>query len=191
MDEPREERQADAAEQASPPDFDALTPPEDLVRGDRTRDDFLDAVLTLDQPATAGEVAELAGRGADAAREYLTWFERMGIVTRVTDTPATYKRNQEYLQWRRVQRLRQQYTTDELLAFLDDAVERADGYATEFGVDSPEGVSIAAYATEHDRSLEDVWEAVSMWKTTRRQIALLERALQQAGDDAAHDTASA
>lgn len=191
MDVPRADRQADAAERDSPPDFDALTPPEDLVRGDRTRDDFLDAVLTLDDPATASVVAERAGHGTDAAREYLAWFERMGIVTRVTDTPATYERNQEYLQWRRVQRLRQQYTTDELLEFLEDALERADGYATEFGVDAPGRVSIASYATEHDRSLEDVWEAVSMWKTADRQIALLERALQQAGDDAAHDTASA
>jgi len=72
----------------------ALTPPEELVCGDRTRDDFFDAVLALDSPATANDVAELAGHGVDAAREYLDWFERMGIVTQVTESPATYERNQ-------------------------------------------------------------------------------------------------
>jgi len=54
-----------------PPDFGALTPPDEVVRGNRTRDDFFDAVLGLDEPAPASEVAELAGRGVDAAREYL------------------------------------------------------------------------------------------------------------------------
>ncbi|GAA0290502.1 hypothetical protein [Halarchaeum salinum] len=37
MKEPREELQADAAERRNAPDFDALTPPEDVVRGG-TRD---------------------------------------------------------------------------------------------------------------------------------------------------------
>jgi len=79
---------------------------------------FFDAVLALDSPATANDVAELAGHGVDAAREYLDWFERMGIVTQVTESPATYERNQEYLNWRRVQKLRQEYATEELLDLL-------------------------------------------------------------------------
>ena len=92
MEDPGSDIKADADERA--PDFDALTPSEEVVRGDRTRDDFFDAVLGLDDPTTAGEVAERAGHGVDAAREYLDWFERMGIVTKVTDSPATYERNQ-------------------------------------------------------------------------------------------------
>ena len=47
MDEPRSELQADAEERTNSPDFDALTSPEELVRGERTRDDFFDAVLGL------------------------------------------------------------------------------------------------------------------------------------------------
>lgn len=183
MEEPREGVRADADER--PPDFDALTPPDETVRGDRTRDDFFDAVLALDTPATVDEVADVAGHGVDAAREYLAWFERMGVVTRVRDSPTTYRRNQEYLQWRRVQRLRDQYTTDELLEFLRDETERDQSYADEFGVESPETVSISAYATDTGHSLKDVWEEVSMWKTTRRRIALLERALTTSSDGSA------
>jgi hypothetical protein len=175
MKEARSELKADA-EDGGPPDFDALTSPEALVRGDRTRDDFFAAVLGLDSPATASEVADRAGHGADAAREYLSWFERLGIVTRVTESPATYRRNQEYLNWRRVQRLRDQYAAEELVELLESERERDETYAETFGVGSPEDVSITANASETDRPVEDVWGDVSSWKTTRRRIALLERA---------------
>lgn len=185
MEEPRQEVKADADERTEAPDFDALTPPDEVVRGERTRDDFFDAVLALDSPATVAEVADLAGHGVDAAREYLKWFERMGVVTQVTHSPVTYERNQEYLQWRRVQRLRDQYTTNELLHFLEDETERDQSYADEFGVESPETVSISKHAAETGRPLEDVWEDLSMWKTTRRRIALLERALMTGSDGSA------
>lgn len=178
MEEPRSELKAGAGERRDVPDFDELVPYGDLVGGNRTRDDFFDAVIGLDSPATANEVAELAGHGVDAAREYLEWFERMGIVTRVTDSPATYERNQEYLRWRRVQQLRNQYDDEELLAFLEAAAERDESFAEEFGVESPDAVSIATHASDAGRSVESVWREVSAWKTTRRRISLLERALQ-------------
>ena len=177
MEEPRPELKADADERADAPDFDALTPPEELVRGERTRDDFFDAVLGLDSPATASEVAELAGHGVDAAREYLEWFERMGIVIQVTESPATYERNQEYLNWRRVQRLRKEYATEELLDFLKEESERAETLAREFDATSPDEVSITHHAEATDQSIEAVWERLSTWKTVRRRVALLERAL--------------
>jgi hypothetical protein len=185
MDDPRTELKADTDKRRDPPEFDDLVPPEELVAGDRTRDDFFDAVLGLGSPATVGEIADLAGHGVDAAREYLEWFERMGIVTQVTDSPATYERNQEYLNWRRVQQLRNQYDDEELLAFLEDAVERDESFAEKFGVESPDVVAIAAHATDTDRSVETVWREVSAWKTTRRRISLLERALQTDTDGTA------
>jgi len=183
MEEPREELKAD--ERAEAPDFEALTPPEELVRGDRTRDDFFDAVLALDSPSTANDVAELAGHGVDAAREYLDWFERMGIATQVTESPATYERNQEYLNWRRVQKLRQDYATEELLDLLKAESERAETLEREFDVGSPGEVSISRYASETGRSIEDVWERLSAWQTARRRVALLERALTTESSDGA------
>lgn len=185
MEEPREELKADADERAEAPDFGALTPPEELVRGDRTRDDFFDAVLALDSPATANTVAELAGHGVDAAREYLDWFERMGIVTQVTESPATYERNQEYMNWRRVQKLRQEYATEELLDLLKTESERAEELKSEFAVESPDKISVSRYASETDRSIEEVWERLSAWQTARRRVALLERALTTESGDGA------
>ncbi|WP_336327958.1 DUF7342 family protein [Halovenus sp. HT40] len=181
MKEPRPEVQAD--EGAEPPDFE-LSPADELVRGERTRDDFFDAVLTLDSPQTASEVADRAGHGVDAAREYLEWFERMGIVTQVGESPATYRRNQEYLDWRRVQRLREEYTDDELVEMLERAAEQDEEFAETFGVDSPDALSITEYASETSQSVAAVWEDVTAWQTTRRRIALLERALTGTGGKA-------
>jgi len=185
MEDPREELTADADERAAVPDFEALTPPEELVRGDRTRDDFFDAVLALDSPVTANDVAQLAGHGVDAAREYLDWFERMGIVTQVTESPATFERNQEYLNWRRVQKLRQEYATEELLDRLKTESEHVEMLKSEFGVESPDKISITRYASETDQSIEEVWDRLSAWQTARRRVALLERALTTGSGDGA------
>ena len=184
MDEPRSELKASVDDQTIP-DFDALTAPDEVVSGGRTRDDFFDAVLGLDSPATAKEVADLAGRGVDAAREYLDWFEQMGIVTQVTDSPATYERNQAYLNWRRVQTLRREYTSETLLEFLKTESERVNEMKTEFNATSPDDISITQYAEDTDQLLEDVWERLSEWQTARRRITLLERALTTESGDAA------
>lgn len=177
MKEPRADLKAGADERAEAPDFDELVSPEDLVRGERTRDDFFDAVLGLDRPATVKTVADRAGHGVDAAREYLEWFEEMGIVTQVTDSPATYERNQAYLNWRRVQNLQREYSTEELLDFLQTEMERAEGFEAEFDVASPEAVTISEYASATEQSIEAVWERLTAWRTTRRRVDLLERAL--------------
>jgi len=177
MEEPREELRADAEERDAAPDFDALTDPTELVRGERTRDDFLDAVLGLAEPTPVSEVAERAGHGVDAAREYLEWFAEMGIVTRVGDSPATYRRNQSYLNWRRVQTLREEYTTDELLAFLESETDRIEEFVGEYGVSSPDAVSLSEEAFVAHRTVESVWNDLSEWRTARRHVALLERAL--------------
>ena len=181
MEKPGPEIKSSTEEESGAPDFDSLTSPEDIVRGERTRDDFFDAVLGLDEPATASEVAELAGRGVDAAREYLEWFQQLGIVTQVTESPATYRRNQDYLNWRRVQRLQTEYSDDELLTFLEEETERAEVIGERFDVESPEAVSITTHASETDRAIEDVWEDITSWRTSRRRIALLERALTTSG----------
>lgn len=182
MKEPADGLKANAEDRSAEPDFDALTPPDELVRGERTRDDFLDAVLQLSAPATVDEVADLADHGPDAAREYLEWFERMGIVKRVGDDPATYRRNREYLVWRRAERVRDRYEPDEIADMLAVEVDRADEFERAFGVSHPDRVRVSSHAAETDRSVEDVWERLCEWHTTRRRIELFERAL-STGDD--------
>lgn len=182
MKEARKELRASESEREDPPDFEGLVPPAELVRGERTRDDFLDVVLGLTEPATVTEVATLADHGKDAAREYLEWFERLGIVIQVTEKPATYRCNREYLRWRQVQKLREEYGSEELLAHLKTANERDEEFSAAFGVETPADISLTQYADKTNQSIEEVWQAVVEWKTTKRQIGLLERALSPSTD---------
>lgn len=177
MDPPREDRKASADERTDTPDFDSLVTPDELVRGERTRDDFFDAVLQLSEPTTVDDVAALAGHGTDAAREYLEWFERMGIVERVSDSPATYRRRQSYLTWRRVERLRDRYRPEELVAHLESEIERERELAEAFDAELPDVVSVIDHAETADLSIEETWRRLSEWRTIRRRIELLERAL--------------
>ena len=53
-----------------------------------------------------------------------------------------------------------------------------------FDTAAPDSVSISAHAADTGRSIEEVWEDVCAWKTARRRITLLERALTGESDDA-------
>lgn len=183
MEEPAESLTADS-DAGETPDFDSLTPPAELVRGERTRDDFFDAVLQLDESATVGEVADIAGHGSDAAREYLDWFERIGIVTQTGTEPATYRLNREYLVWRRSQEIRAQFDPAEIVSKLADQRERDRELAAQFEADSPDDVSLVAYADRIDTSVETAWQTLNEWATVRRRIELLDRAATAADETA-------
>jgi|AntRauTorcE11898_2_1112593.scaffolds.fasta_scaffold19625_2 hypothetical protein len=184
MEEPADNLKADS-NAGERPDFNSLRPPEDLVRGERTRDDFFDAALQLDEPATVGRVADLAGHGTDAAREYLDWFERIGIVVQAGAEPATYRLNRDYLAWRRSQEIRAQFDTKEIIARLAGQRERAQELAAEFDGNTPEKVSLADYADEADVPIETAWERLSEWQTVRRRVELLDRAVSAADESTA------
>lgn len=132
-----------------------------------------------------GGVVDLAGHGVDVARECLDRFERMGTVTRVTNSPATYERNQACLNWRRVRQLRQGCATEELLDLPETESERVATLGREFGGEPPDEISISRHASETGRPIEDVWDRLSAWRTARRRVALLERALATESGDGA------
>lgn len=177
MQTPPDDLKADPTERETLPAFETLLPPEAIVRGERTRDDLFDAVLQVHDPATVTEIAGLAGHGPDATREYLEWFERMGIVKQVGTSPATYRLNREYLIWRRVERVREEYAPTEIIDHLATEADRESEFAAAFDAESPEQVRLTEYATETGQSIEDAWQQLSAWRTTRRRIAILEQAL--------------
>ena len=74
--------------------------------------------------------------------------------------------------------LRREYTPEELVTRLEQETDRVAGFRAELGVESPDEISLSAYAADTDRSVEEVWETVSAWRTAQNRIALLERALE-------------
>ncbi len=168
-----------------PPDFDSWESPESLVSGERTRDDFLDVALQLREPAPISEIANRADRGEDSAREYMRFFNQMGIVKEFSGRPTRYEVNRNFIRWRRVEKLRNEYTESELIERLTNTDERVQEYRSRFDADSPADVSITRLADETGKDTESVWEEIGDWKTAETRRALLEAALQK--QDPLHD----
>ncbi|MBX0297254.1 DUF7342 family protein [Haloarcula nitratireducens] len=161
-------------EDEEPPDFEAWESPEELLTGGPIRERLLDVVLQLREPTKVSEIAARADCDTETAREYLEWFTTMGMVQELPGRPVRYKRNESYLQWRRVEHIRQQYSQSEIVEELTETLAAAKEYRQRFDAETPDNVSLVA--ASHDEAVEDVWEAVSTWQTLEERAALLDAA---------------
>lgn len=175
MEDAPQEYRADADTER--PDFDVLTDPADVVRGGHTRDKIYSTVLQLTDSAPVSEIADRAGTGPDAARQYVRWFEDMGLVRKTGDNPEEYIRNPDYLRWRRANRLAEEYLASELVQRLQDVTEEIEGYQETFDAHDPGEIVLGEIATERDEDVADVWKEVSAWETAERRRGILEEAL--------------
>lgn len=163
----------------APPDFDELEDPGALLKGGPVRERLYDVILQLREPTKVSTVAERADCDTETARDYLRWFAEMGMVHEHTDRPVRYERNESYFRWRRVNRIRDQYSEEEIVALLSDVLERIEEYQEQFGTDDPDTVSLVESSRTMDT--EEAWEALSDWKTLERRAELLDAA--RRGDD--------
>jgi predicted transcriptional regulator len=173
--EPKEDRK----HRGEMPDFTAWEEPSEAISGDCTRDDFLDVALQLREPSPVSEIAERADRGKDSAREYMRFFEEMGVVEKAATNPEQYQVNRDYLEWRQIRRITEEYGPDEIAGMLSEVVDRIEELREEFEADSPEKVSVSNHAEEHEEDVEEVWQKVSEWKTLRKQRRLLDEGLRK------------
>lgn len=157
----------------SPPALDALADPDRVVRDGAIRERLLDVVVQLREPATVATVADRADCDAETARTYLAWFAEIGVVREHGGRPVRYERNDSYLRWRRVERIRDEYTDEEIAAQLEDVLARIDEFRDRFDADGPADVSLL---DADEASLADAWRAVSAWRTAERRAALLDEA---------------
>lgn len=158
----------------SPPDFDDIESPDSLVRGGPIRERLLDVITGLRTPTKVSHIADLADCDTETAREYLEWFDEMGLVHRHDGRPVRYERNDAYFQWRRIDRIRDEYSDQEIIEALSDAIEQIEDYREQFDADSPDDVSLVE--ASRDMATEDAWAALSAWETLERRAALFDAA---------------
>lgn len=151
----------------------------ETVEQESTRDRVYAVALELYEPARVSEVATEADVSTETAREYLRWFAELGVLDRVSETPATFRRNSDYFTWRRVQELRRE-SPEELRDRLDRLTTQEREFTERFGADTPDAVD----ALEHGEyaELDETWAALERWRTVRRRIRELERARREGGD---------
>ncbi|WP_226042975.1 hypothetical protein [Natrinema sp. DC36] len=164
----------DSAE--SPPDFTEWDSPEEVLKGGPTRERLLSVILQLRTPTKVSKIAEKADCDTETARDYLEWFSSMGMTREISGRPVRYERNESYLQWRRVEQIRDEYSEAEIVKELKETIKRIGEYRAQFDADSPEDVSLMDSTEE--ASVEEVWEALSEWKTLKQRAELLDIARQ-------------
>lgn len=158
----------------SAPDLDDWESPESLLQGGPVRERLYDVILQLRTPTTVATVADRAGCDTETARDYLEWFAEMGMVTEHSGRPVRYERNDSYFRWRRVNRIREAYSDEELVDRLGDVLDRLETYRERFGAETPNEVSLVD--ASQSMSTEDAWEALSEWETLERRAELLDAA---------------
>jgi hypothetical protein len=156
------------------PDFSEWDDPEETLRGGPVRERLLDVIAQVREPTKVSRVAERAGCDPETAREYLRWFAEMGMVREISGRPVQYERNESYWQWRRVERIREEYSEAEIVDVLSETVDAIAEYRERFGAESPDDVSLVDRGD--GTSVEEVWEALSEWQTLERRAALLDAA---------------
>lgn len=147
---------------------------------DSTRDRLYTAALQLYEPARVREVAERADVSKETAREYMKWFAELGVVEQTDESPDAFQRNEQYFEWRRIQRLQSQ-SREERLERLEALTQREAAYRERFSAGAPEEVDALSHG-EYDE-LDAVWQELQEWRTVRRRIRELERARQETDDN--------
>jgi DNA-binding transcriptional regulator GbsR (MarR family) len=129
---------------------------------------------------TAQEFADHANCSETGARAALEQLVEMGIAERQDGRPASYRRNESYLQWRRIESLAREYSPDELRTRVDELIAEDEAFQEAYGVPDPNAVSTDDIAVDDHDTLHEHWEDVSEWRTVRRDIRLLRRAVDRA-----------
>jgi len=168
----------------SPPDRSAFESPDTLLTGGPIRERLLDTVTAIRTPTKVSAIADRADCDTETARDYLAWFAEMGMVRRYDGRPVRYERNDAYFEWRRINRIREDYSEAELVDLLSDVIDEIDAYRDRFDADSPDEVSLVD--ASRTTSTEAAWKALSEWETLERRAALLDAA--RRGDSAGVDT---
>lgn len=158
----------------SPPDLDELESPDSLLKSGPIRERLLDVITGLRTPTKVSAIAALADCDTETARDYLKWFDEMGMVYRHDGRPVRYERNDAYFRWRRIDRIREEYSDQEIVEALSEAIERIEDYRAQFDAETPDEVSLVD--ASRDMSTEAAWEALSTWETLERRTALLDAA---------------
>ncbi|MFO8115059.1 MAG: hypothetical protein R6U01_06815 [Halorubrum sp.] len=160
----------------SPSDLGELESPDTLLKGGPIRERLLDIVVGLRTPTKVSTIAERADCNTETARDYLEWFDDMGMVHRHNGRPVRYERNDAYFQWRRINQIREEYSEQEIVDALDDTLNQIEDYRAQFDATHPDKVSLVDATQEQNLSTEAAWEALSEWETLEQRAALLDAA---------------
>lgn len=138
-----------------------------------------DVLVGTTEPASAGQFAERARCSETAARQALSQLVEMGIADESGTRPVRYRRNPSYFRWRRVERLARDHDASELRSRLEELVERDRALQEAYDAPDPDAVVESGDVDEPYAEAADRWEELAEWRTIRRDVAVLKRAVRR------------
>jgi predicted ArsR family transcriptional regulator len=139
-----------------------------------TKERVYEVATTLTEPTRVADVADRAECSKGGARTNLEWLAELGVLERVADDPAMYRRNEAYFDFRRVYHLTRDHDAAELEALIEDYDDREAELAAEFDAESPAEVDVLTTVAFDE--LDEAYDRLSEWRTVRRRLRELRRA---------------
>ncbi|WP_254533446.1 DUF7342 family protein [Natrinema gelatinilyticum] len=127
--------------------------------------------LQLYEPTRVSDVAKRADCVPDTARRHLTCLVEIGVIEQISDSPATYRRNESYFEWRKRSRL-EQLSSSQLQERLTELTTHEQEFREQYSAERPDDVDALEHADYNQA--EDVWMDLSEWETVRCRIRRLE-----------------
>lgn len=139
-----------------------------------------DVVLGTAEFATTTAIAERAQCSETGARDALEQLVEMGIAERRSGRPAAYRRNDAYLTWKRIEELARDHDPEELRQRVEELVSEDEAFRDHFGVPEPDAVALEDLDVDEQDAVEERWADLAEWRTVRRDVRVLRRAVQRA-----------
>lgn len=141
-----------------------------------------EVILGITAPTTYREIAERADCSPNAAKKHLDRLAEMSIAQAERDSrPATYERNEGYLEWQDASRIAAELSVDEIIDRVEALEAQRSEYEAQFGTTVPSEVTVFDHATHE--TIHERMAAVSEWQGVIRDIRLYELARQLSQND--------
>jgi len=161
----------------------------DVSVADRWREDrtsfqrVYDVLIGSQTFLTAQEFADCADCSETAARNALEQLSEMQIAERLDGRPVHYRRNESYVRWKRAESLAREHSPEELRERIDELITEDETFQEQYAVPHPDAVTTADLPVGAHEDVSERWEDLSDWRTVRRDIRILRRAVDRAERD--------
>lgn len=121
----------------------------------------------------ASEISDEALVSVNTARKYLSEYVDFGLAeTDESGTATTYRRNEGHFVDEQIRFLREKYTASELEQSIQEMKQELMELREKYDAESPEELIVEL------ESVDGRWSDVSAWKTTEKNLAFAQAALQ-------------
>jgi predicted transcriptional regulator len=162
-------------EEQSPPESDFSAELAERIRSAPTDERVYRTALELHEPTPVSEVAARADCSKNAARRHLKRLDEIGLLTCVMENPETFKRNESYFEWRRLNRLAELSDT-EYKDRIGELLTENKEYQKTYSVEKPADINPLEYDAYGDP--EQVWLDLNNWEAIQTEIQDLRQARQ-------------